>query len=244
MADPTVVLVHGAFHNSWYWAGVVQGLRERGVTALAPDLPGHGEDPRPLGDLHTDAAAVHALLDTLDGPVVLVGHSYGGVVVTEAGEHPAVAHLVYIAAYAVDEHESTANGGRSDPDAATIDHSGRPNISAAITVAEGLASVDPALAGPILYAGLPPALAAVAATRLEGQRARSLAQSPTVVAWRTRPTTYAIATEDLTIHPHAQRIMSRRAGRSVSWPTGHFPMLTHPELVVDLLTRIAADPTG
>lgn len=244
MANATVVLVHGAFHNAWYWHAVVRGLAERGITALAPDLPGHGQDARPLGDLHEDAAAVRAVLDTVDGDVVLVGHSYGGVVITEAGEHPAVRHLVYLAAYLLDETESTGNPAAAEPDAASIDHTGRPNITRAIRVADGIAFVDPAVAGPILYAGLAPELAAAATARLEGQRARSLAQSPTAVAWRSRPSTYVVAAEDLTIHPQAQRIMSRRAGGRIVWPTGHFPMLTHPELVLDLLARIAAEPRG
>jgi pimeloyl-ACP methyl ester carboxylesterase len=244
MARATVVLVHGAFHNAWYWDDVVRGLGERGITALAPDLPGHGDDPRPLGDLHEDAAAVQALLDTIDGDVVLVGHSYGGMVITEAGEHLAVAHMVYLAAYLVDETESTANAAATDPDAASIDRTGRPDIGRAITVAGGIASVDPAVAGPILYAGLEPRLAAGAVARLEGQRARSLAQTPTAVAWRSHPTTCVVATEDLTIHPQAQRIMARRATRSMEWETGHFPMLTHPHLVIDLLAEIASDPSG
>ncbi len=242
MANATVVLVHGAFHNSWYWAAVVRGLGERGITALAPDLPGHGADPRPLGDLHGDAGGMHSLLDGLDGPVVLVGHSYGGMVITEAGEHPAVAHLVYLAAYAPDETESTGNAGAAEAEAEGVDLSGRPSVGGALTVADGLASIDPAAAADLLYAGLEADLTALGVSRLEPQRTTSLLQSPAAVAWRSRPSTFLVCTEDRTIQPELQRIMARRTDRTLTCATGHFPMLTRPELVIDLLAGIATDP--
>lgn len=239
MANATVVLVHGAFHGAWYWGTVARGLGERGITALAPDLPGHGEDPRPLGDLHSDAAAVRAVLDPIEGPVVLVGHSYGGIVITEAGEHPAVTHLVYLAAYAADETESTGNAGAREAEAEGLDLSGRPSVGGALTVADGLARIDPSAAADLLYTGVDPDLTALGVSRLEPQRTRSLRQSPAAVAWRSRPSTFAVCTEDRTIPPELQVIMARRTGRTVTWPTGHLPMLTHPVLVVDLLAGIA-----
>lgn len=244
MTPATVVLVHGAFHNSWYWSGIVRGLGERGIAALAPDLPGHGADRGPLGDLHGDADAVRTLLDQLDGPVVLVGHSYGGVVVTEAGEHPAVAQVVYLAAYAADETESTGNAGAREAEFEGVDLSGRPSVGAALTVADGLASIDPAAAAEILYAGIGPELTAQGVSLLEPQRTKSLLQSPAAVAWRSRPSTYLVCAEDRAIAPELQRIMARRTGRTLTAATGHFPMLTLPELVIDLLAGIAADPTA
>ena len=81
---PAVVLVHGAWHGAWCWEPAIAALAAAGVTALAIDLPGHGDDPGPLGDLHGDAAHVSSALDALDGPVVLAGHAYGGAVITEA----------------------------------------------------------------------------------------------------------------------------------------------------------------
>ena len=90
----TVVLVHGAFHGSGYWAPTLKGLADRGIPAVAPDLPGHGADTRPLADLYGDVDAITEVLDTISGPVVLVGHSYGGAIITSAGMHPSVQHVV------------------------------------------------------------------------------------------------------------------------------------------------------
>src|SRR4249920_292329 len=97
----SVVLVHGAWHGAWCWEPVVDGLCARGIDVVAVDLPGHGEDRGTLTDLHGDAARVREVLDQLEAPVVLVGHSYGGAVITEAGVHPNVHQLVYVAAFAI-----------------------------------------------------------------------------------------------------------------------------------------------
>ena len=87
-ASSLVVLVHGAWHGAWCWAALQAELDRRGVPSLAVDLPGHGASPEPIGGLHDDAAAVTALLDHLAsgaaGPITLVGHSYGGAVITQA----------------------------------------------------------------------------------------------------------------------------------------------------------------
>src|SRR5207302_1944698 len=99
----SVVLVHGAWHGSWCWGRVMPLLRDAGVDTTAVDLPSRSD---PLGDLHGDAAHVRSVLDASAGEVVLVGHSYGGAVITGAGTHDAVAHLVYLCAFALDKGES------------------------------------------------------------------------------------------------------------------------------------------
>src|ERR1700724_2435336 len=91
----TVVLIHGAFHGAWCFDRVMPLLSQANVGAVAVDLPGHGHDIGPFTDLHGDASRVCDVLDRIDGEVVLLGHSYGGAVITEAGVHPAVRHLVY-----------------------------------------------------------------------------------------------------------------------------------------------------
>lgn len=120
----TVVLVHGAFHGGWCWDRIVPGLTGAGLTPVVVDLPGHGVgDPGPVGDLSDDAAHVRAGLDGCAGPVLLVGHSYGGAVITEAAAGRAdVGHLVYLAAMVPDVGETI--GGASagvDPGAAWRD---------------------------------------------------------------------------------------------------------------------------
>src|SRR5258708_3580260 len=94
----TVVLVHGAWHGAWCFERVMPLLADAEVPAIAVDLPGHGADEGPFTDLHGDAARVLAVLNEIEGGVVLLGHSYGGAVITEAGVHPAVTHLVYLCA--------------------------------------------------------------------------------------------------------------------------------------------------
>src|SRR5438132_10381075 len=127
MAAP-VVLVHGAFHGAWCFDRVLPLLRDAGVEAVAVDLPGHGDDAGPFADLHGDADRVRAVLDEAGDGAVLVGHSYGGAVVTEAGQHPAVAHVVYLCALALDEGESCATAAVDAAAGAGISHEGRPNF--------------------------------------------------------------------------------------------------------------------
>jgi len=126
----TVVLVHGAWHGAWCWERVVARLTAAGVPTIAIDLPGHGADDGPLGDLHVDAARVRQALGTAAGPVVLVGHSYGGAVITEAGDYPAVSELVYLAALTLDTGETCGSAAAGEAAIAAVDHSGRPDLGA------------------------------------------------------------------------------------------------------------------
>jgi pimeloyl-ACP methyl ester carboxylesterase len=228
----TVVLVHGAWHGAWCWDPVVARLDAAGVPALAIDLPGHGADPRPLTDLHGHGDAVRAALDTVAGPVVLVGHSYGGAAVTDAGVHPSVRHLVYVSAFCIDAHESVmANdltGGEGN------------DLEVAMRVQEdGSATIDPDLAILPFYADCTPADAAAAVGRLGPESLSGFGQSPRAVAWRERPSTFAVCTEDRAVMPALQRGLAARCASIVEWPTSHSPFLSRPDLVADLLTALA-----
>src|SRR5579871_5796384 len=121
-----VVLVHGAWHGAWCWDPIVDRLAASRVRAVAVELPGHGDDPAPLADLHGDAARVGRVLDGIDAPVILLGHSYGGAVITHAGDHPAVAHLVYLCAFALDHDEACTSAAEAEAANARISHDGRP----------------------------------------------------------------------------------------------------------------------
>src|ERR1039458_3095433 len=139
----SVVLVHGAWHGAWCWGPVISALAERDIATLSIDLPGHGNDRGALSDLHGDAERVRQALDACREPVVLVGHSYGGVVITEAGLHPMVSHLVYIASFNLDEGESAMSSAVTESDAAVLDHSGRPDALGHVHVADdGTSTVD------------------------------------------------------------------------------------------------------
>jgi pimeloyl-ACP methyl ester carboxylesterase len=235
-----LLFVHGAWHGAWCWDRVVTGLTARHIPVTAVDLPGHGDDPGPQGDLHGDALAVRRVLDRMQAPVVLLGHSYGGAVITEAGDHPAVAHLVYLAALALDADETCANAASREAKAAGISHRGRPDLSAGFVPGpEGAVLMDPAVAATCLYQDCDAATTAWAVSRLGPQPLRTLQQTPHAVAWRTRPSTYVVCADDLAIHPGVQRLLARRCTDSVEWDTGHSPFLSRPDAVTSLLADTA-----
>lgn len=234
---PTVVLVHGAWHGAWCWDLVVDQLRAQDVPVVAPDLPGHGESTEPLTDLHGHGDAVRATLDAITGPVVLVGHSYGGAAITDAGTHPAVRHLVYLTAFCLDAHESIIAN-----DLAGGEHA---ELATAIEFgADGTITVDPARAGDIFYADCDPAAVPGYVARLVPEGADGFSQTPRSVAWRERPSTYVVCTEDRALTPELQRNLAARCTSIEEWPTSHSPFFSRPDLVTDLLARLAheADP--
>jgi pimeloyl-ACP methyl ester carboxylesterase len=236
----TVVLVHGAWHGAWCWERIVGPLSAAGIPVVAVDLPGHGADPGPLGDLHADADRVRSVLDELTAPVVLVGHSYGGVVVTEAGEHPSVTHVVYLAALALDADETATAAVVEEAAAAQISHEGRLDIGPGLIIAEdGTMTVEPAVAAAALYNECDQPTVDWALARLGPQPIVTMQQQPAAVAWRSRPSTYVVCSRDMIIHPELQRIMAKRCTSVVEWDTDHSPFLSRPHELIDLLTDLA-----
>lgn len=234
-----VVLVHGAWHGAWCFEPVLERLAGTGVDAVAVDLPGHGADRGPLGDLHADAARVREVLDGLDRDCVLLGHSYGGAVITEAGVHPAVRHLVYLAAFSLDAGESCVAAAIAESRAIDLAWDG-PNLSDAfVPHDDGTITVEPGGAVELLFQDCDPATAAWAVDRLGPQPSVTLGDVPTAVAWRARPSTYVVCTEDRGIHPDLQRALARRCDERVEWPTSHSPFLSAPDRVADLVAGIA-----
>jgi pimeloyl-ACP methyl ester carboxylesterase len=226
--------------------GVGSGRPDAGiewVECVAIELPGHGLDASPFGDLHTDAARVRHELDRLDGSVVLVGHSYGGAVITEAGDHPAVDHLVYLSGFPLELHESCGNAAGAESEAARISPSGRPDLADGfIQGADGWFTLDPRMAAQCLYNCCDADTVTWALRRLGPQPLVTLQQSPTAVAWRNKPTTYVVSADDLVVYPELQRILARRCGSVLEWRTDHSPFLSRPDLVADLLTELARQP--
>jgi len=222
----TVVLVHGAWHGPWCWAAVLAGLDERGIPAVAVDLPGP--------DLHADADHVRAVLDGLDGPAVLVGHSYGGAVVTDAGMHPAVERLVYLAAYAPDEGETLWSLAGAHE---------RSALGDAIEVHDdGTLTLDRGLAAPALYGDCDATDVERALGLLRPQCLGCFVEAPRAVAWRHRPTTYVVCGADRAVPPEAQRHLAGRipAVALVELPdASHSPFLSRPRDLVDLLAGLA-----
>ncbi len=237
----TIVLVHGAWHGAWCWERVLDGLAARRMPTVAIDLPGHGDDPGPMGDLHTDAERVHRELGGLAHPVVLVGHSYGGAVITEAGDHSAVGHLVFLCAMALDEGESCMAAAGDMPGAADISHEGRPDLGSGLIISDdGFIRLEPSLAEAALFNQCDADTTSWARSRLGPQPMVTLQQAPESVSWRRRPSTYVVCTDDQIVHPELQRLMAKRcARRTLEWDSDHSPFLSHPDLVVDLLVELA-----
>lgn len=241
------MLVHGAWHGAWCFERVLPLLAAAGVDAVAIDLPGHGDHPGPFTDLLGDASAVEAELDALaaagraDDGIVLLGHSYGGAVVTQAGVHPAVGQLVYLCAFALDDGESVASAAPAE--ASALSHEGRPDLSQAMVVDDdGVSTLPPDGAAECFYNLCDEATVAWAVGRLGGQPLANLVAGPTRIAWRERPATYVVCSEDLAVHPGLQRILAARCASSVEWPVGHSPFASHPRLLADLLIDLAVAP--
>jgi pimeloyl-ACP methyl ester carboxylesterase len=219
----TVVLVHGAWHGAWCWQKVVSLLDDAAVPHVAVDLP--------LTSLADDATAVRQVLDSIEGPVVLCGHSYGGVVITETGLHPAVRHLVYVCAFAVSEGASLVS--------VTGEHPPTDVAQALIVHHDGSTSVEREGARTGFYLDCSPRDQDWALDQLRTTALDALASQTTVAAWRDRPSTYAVCTEDRAIDPNLQRALAKNCTATVEWPTSHSPFVSQPALVADLLTQLA-----
>jgi pimeloyl-ACP methyl ester carboxylesterase len=241
-----VVLVHGAWHGGWCWDRVAGPLRDAGLVVYTPDLPSPGSMAPEPGDLATDAASISTLLDSIEGPVVLVGHSYGGAVITQAGDHPAVSHLVYVCAFALDDGESCMTAAASLPETAAISHDNRTDVSAGFIPSEdGTAtSLMPEVALAALYNDCDAETAAWAIAQLRPQTLVALSGVPNAIAWRSCDSTYVVCTDDQIIHPDLQRILARRCTSSVEWPTSHSPFLSCPDLAIELLRELAQSVGG
>lgn len=230
----SVVLVHGAWHGAWCFAALQQALDTRGVPSFAVDLPGHGASTLPLGDLHGDAAHVAEVLTALGRPVVLVGHSYGGAVVTHAAASaPGVKHLVYLAAFALEDGESVMSFLTAQPrEAVALSASMRPGP-------EGSTVLDPATAVPALYGDAEASVVTAALARLSPQPLATMTQ-PVVGSPRAGvPSTYVRCLRDASVHPNHQATMAARCTHSIDLDCDHSPFLSRTDDVADLLAAIA-----
>lgn len=240
VSRPTLVLVHGAWHGAWCWDFVSPLLTAAGLEVVCVDLPGRGENMEALADLHGDAQAVTAVLDAISAPIVLVGHSYGGAVVTEAGVHDRVVHLVYIAAFALEQGETVAHAAADEARAARLDHTGRPKLAdALISDDDGkTTTVRSDMAVRLFYNECPPAVASWAVPRLGRHRMGNFDQEVAACGWRAHPSTYIACGLDNAVHPDLQRIMAKRTTRSVELAADHSPFLGRPQEIAELLTAI------
>jgi pimeloyl-ACP methyl ester carboxylesterase len=222
---PNIVLVHGAWADGSCWSGVIELLQVEGFQVRAPQFP--------LSSLADDVARLRQVLEFQEGPSIVVGHSYGGQIITALGpDAPNVAGLVYIAAFALDEGESLGallSQGPVTPALAHLftDSRGFAWLSEDDFVNHFAGDVDPTHAR-VMYA-VQQALASSAFTDIIG-----------APAWRELPSWYLVAQNDEAIPPDAERMFASRMGATtVEIPSSHVAMVSHPDEVAELIEKAA-----
>jgi len=228
MSTPTVVLVHGAFADSASFAAVVPDLLDDGLSVVVPAVPNRS--------LIGDAAYVASVVRQIDGPVLLVGHSYGGAVITVAGTEDNVVGLVYLAGYALEEGESLAElqGGFPDSDLATaLVYKPFPQPGAE----DGTdVYVDVEKFPAVFAAGVDPQIARVLAVSQRPLAGAAFAEKAPAAAWKSKPSWGLVSSADHTINPDVERFGYERAGMTVTEvESSHLVMLAQPKVVVEVL---------
>ena len=219
-----VVLVHGGFVDGSGWQGVYDLLKKDGYNVSVVQ--------NPTSSLADDVAVTKRALATQDGPAILVGHSYGGVVITEAGNDPRVACLVYIAAFAPDKGESVSALIKDPPPGAAV-----PPI---LPPQDGYLFLDRTKFQESFAADVSADAAAFMADSQVPWGLDALNGAVTEPAWKTKPSWYLVATDDRMIPPDAQRAMSKRAGSTVSEVRGsHAVYVSQPKVVAAIIAEAA-----
>jgi pimeloyl-ACP methyl ester carboxylesterase len=220
-----VVLVHGAWADGSSWSKVVPLLEQKGLHVVCVQTP--------LTSFADDVAATKRIIDAQDGPVLLVGHSYGGAVITEAGNDPKVVGLVYVAAFAPDKGESSGSLGK--PYGAT------PGVTEMRPLGDGFLVLTPK---GIMEDFAPDLTVAekdiLLATQTPTQGA-ALGTEVSRAAWRTKPSWFVIASNDRMISPEQERVTAKRMNaKTLTLPTSHVPMLSQPKDVADFIVHASS----
>jgi pimeloyl-ACP methyl ester carboxylesterase len=215
-----IVLVHGAFADGSGWEAVANILKKDGYTVSIVQ--------HPETSFAEDIKFTKAVIDRQSGPVVLVGHSYGGAVITEAGNDPKVAALVYIAAFAPDAGESPA----------TIEKDVPPATKGIKATDDGYFYIDPAFFHADFAGDVPEAKAAFMAESQVLISADSFTSPIKTPAWKSKPSYYLVATEDRSINPDQERMMAKRANaKTVEVKSSHVAYISHPKETAKLIEQ-------
>jgi pimeloyl-ACP methyl ester carboxylesterase len=220
-----VVLVHGAWADGSSWSKIVPLLQAKGFHVVCTQ--------NPLTSIEADVAATNRIIDAQDGPVLLVGHSYGGAIITEAGNNPKVAGLVYVAAFAPDEGETLA--GLAKPYGAT------PAFGEIRPIADGfLLLTAKGVAEDFAQDLSSEEKSTMFAT--QGATQGSILGTPiTQAAWHSKPSWFVIASNDRTISPEQEAFTAKRMGsKTLTLATSHVPMLAKPKEVADFIAGATA----
>lgn len=217
------MLVHGLYHQPGHFAPVAERLRARGVDVAVPELH--------RGSLRADTAAVQAVVDELPEPPVVLGHSYGGSVITGVG---GAGHLVYLAAFVPDVGESAAAlGGAS-----------RELQAAIVPVAGGSTILHADRAADVLYGDCPDSAASRAVGLLRAQGGGCGRGVPERQSWKDTASTYVVCAQDRAIDPVLQGELAARCTGRREWRTGHSPFVGRPQLVADLILELLGADAG
>ncbi|HEX5262574.1 MAG TPA: alpha/beta hydrolase [Phenylobacterium sp.] len=223
---PTIVLVHGFWGGAAHWAKVIVRLDQLGHSSI------HAVE-NPLTSLAADAARTRQMVAQVKGPVLLVGHSYGGAVITEAGDLPNVAGLVYIAAFAPDAGESLLDVGNAAPPP--------PGVLNAAPDSDGYVWINPEKFGESFCQDLPTGEQLVMAVTQKAPVGSTFADKITAPAWKAKPSWYQISGQDRMIHPDNQRRMSARMNprKIITLDSGHASLASKPDEVAALIDEAA-----
>ena len=226
--QPTIVLVHGAFADASSWNGVIERLQQQGCTVVAP--------ANPLRGVATDSAYLASVVNQLDGPVLLVGHSYGGAVITNAAA-TGVVGLVFVAAFAPDEGERLGDIEASSKDSvlnSALVQRQYPTGQGTETATEF--AIDPALFREAFATDLPTEQTAVLAATQRPVAASAFTDVSGPPAWKTLPSWAVVATGDKAAGSDVVRSMAQRAGADILEVEGsHVIMISQPQVVADLI---------
>ncbi|WP_445270650.1 alpha/beta hydrolase [Streptomyces sp. DSM 41634] len=214
-----VVLVHGLYHRPEHFAELAERLRTAGMEVVVPELH--------RGSLSADTAAVQAAIEVLPEPPIVLGHSYGGSVITGVR---GAGHLVYLAAFVPDVGESAAGLGGASPQLR----------DAIVPEPDGSTSLHPGRAIDTLFGDGPEPLAARAVGLLRTQAPGCGRGVPERHSWKDTPSTYVVCARDRAIDPGLQRRMASRCTDVREWQTGHSPFVGRPDLIVELVLELLA----
>ena len=221
MRAESVLFVPGSWHGGWVYDAVAERLTGAGVAARAIDLPSNDG----ASGLTDDAAAVRAALDEIDAPTVVVGHSYGGIAVSEgAAAAPNAVGLVYLAAFMLDKGESLLDAMQHQlPDWIELDEAAGSHLAQR--------------SEQVLYGDCSPEVAAEAAARLSRQSVAAIATPQTQAAWQSVPSTYLICDEDRAVPPPVQEAMAARAQTVRRVSASHSPFFSRPDDVAEVVLQ-------
>jgi pimeloyl-ACP methyl ester carboxylesterase len=236
---PTIVLVHGAFADASSWNGVIERLQHQGYVVVAP--------ANPLRGIVADSAYLASVVKQLDGPVLLVGHSYGGAIITNAATDVAnVAGLVYVAAFAPDTEERLGDVAATSKDSLLMTaqvQRAYPTGQGGETAPEFL--VDPERFREVFAADLPAEQAAVMAATQRPVAAAAFSEPSGPPAWKSLPSWAVVATGDKAAGADLVRTMAQRAGADVVEVEGsHVVMVSQPQAVADIIIKAAGAVRG